>query len=150
MPSYGVRANAALPNATTKVAAQLATGANITAKLVGFSISFNGVDGSKAPVSVRMVKPTAASSGGSSFTPLQRNGRPRTAQATARVNDTTPGTGAVIHRAWYVPPTSGLDIEYPLGREFELSASEFLELQVVTTENLSALSYEATLIFEEG
>lgn len=147
---YSVRASAALPNNATKVAAQLATGANITNRIVGVDISFDGVDGSKKPVLVSLAKETGVSStGGSAPTPVQLRGKPRSAQSTARINDTTDGSAPTVLEAWYVPPTSGMSIQFPLGREIEMGASEFLALRVTTTEDLSGLTYDATLIFEE-
>lgn len=150
MPIFVSTATAASPSNTTKTAVQLATGAAVTCKVVGFDITFDGADSTKTPIMVTLQKPTGASSGGSSFTPLVVGPETsRTASTTSRVNDTTIGGSAVVYGRWYIPPTGGFSYQYPLGRELVMKVSEFLELVVTTVTASGTPNYAANLWFEE-
>jgi hypothetical protein len=90
-------------------------------------VSFNGTSASAVPVTVRLVRTTTAPVGGGTITqaptPLDAASpaslctayMPTT--ATPGVYATTAPTVGVILRTWYVSPTSGLVIQYPLGQE---------------------------------
>lgn len=92
-----------------------------------FGVSFNGTSGSAVPVLVRLVRTTVAPVGGGTITqaatPLDAASptslctayMPTT--ATPGVYATTAPTVGVILRTFYVPPTSGLVIQFPLGAE---------------------------------
>ena len=144
-------ATAACASNAAKTAIQLATGTTVANAIVAFDISFDGADATKTPIIVTLEKPTAASSGGSTFTPLTL-GPYATAVAavtTSRVNDTTPGTGNVVYARWAVSPTSGFSYQFPLGRELTMRVSEFLELKVTTVTASGTPAYHANLWFEE-
>lgn len=150
MALYSVTANAAAASNAAKVAIQLATGAGITNRVVGFSVSFNGTDASKTPVLVELVKETGASSGGAAGTLTQADGLlARTVQTTCRTNDTTDGSSPTILESWYVSPTAALVIQYPLGREPGMAASSYLALRITTVTASGTPNYQASLWIEE-
>lgn len=141
---------AAAAASTAKVAIQLATGSGVTAKLVGVSVSFNGADASKTPATVEIVKETGASSGGAAGTMTQvGGGATRTAQATARINDTTDGSSPTVLDGWLVSPTAAFAYQWPLGREIEIGASSYLAVRVTSGTAGAAVSYNVTAYIEE-
>lgn len=145
---YVVTATAALAAATAKTAIQLATSTTNVNLIVGVDITFDGVSASAVPVLVQLGKPTAAGSGGSAFTPLVVTPTAVAAASgsSARVNDTTPGASFVVHQQWYIPPTSGFSIQFPLGREIAMRVSEFWELLLTAP---AIVNYRANVWFEE-
>lgn len=135
---------------TTKVACQIATTSTKTCNIVAFDVSFDGTTATNTPIEVKIVRPTAAGSGGSTFTPLLVSAdASATSSTTARINDTTAGASGTLLASWFVPPTSGFSYQFPLGREIEAKVSEFYELQVVTVTGSGTPNYEANLWFEE-
>jgi len=151
MPLFVVQANGiASPSNSTKVACQIATTSTKVATIVACDISFDGTTSTSTPISVRLVRPTAAGSGGSTFTPLLVSGdTSATSSTTARISDTTAGASGTILATWYVPPTSGFSYQFPLGREIVCKISEFYELQVVTVTASGTPNYNANLWFVE-
>ena len=90
-------------------------------------VSFNGTTSTAVPVIVRLVRCTVAPVGGGtitqSATPIDSSAptssytayMPTT--ASPGVYATTAPTVGVTLRTWYVPPTSGLIVQFPLGQE---------------------------------
>ena len=151
MPLYVCTATAASASNAAKVAIQLATGTAVTNKIIAFDISFDGTTATNTPIVVTLEKPTAASSGGSTFTPLTLGPQAAAdaAVTTSRVNDTTAGTGNVVYARWAINPTTGFSYQFPLGRELTMRVSEFLELKVTTVTASGTPTYHANLWFEE-
>jgi|SRR5512146_13033 hypothetical protein len=150
MALFVVQAGAAAGSNTTKVACQIATPSTKNCIIVGFDITFDGTTATNTPIEVQLSRPTAAGSGGSTFTPLLvSNDTSVTSSTTARVNDTTAGASPVLLASWYVPPTSGFSYQFPLGREIQCKISEFYELKVVTVTGSGTPNYKAQLWFEE-
>lgn len=141
----------ACANAALKVAVQLASTANKTCKITGFDVSFDGVDATKTPILVELVRETGVSStGGTAPTPVLEGGdASATSAMTARINDTTDGAGPTVIRSWLVSPTSGFSYQYPLGRELSLKISDFVALRITTVAGSGTPNYEATLAYEE-
>jgi hypothetical protein len=89
-------------------------------------VTFNGTSSTATPVTVRLVRVTGAVSGGGtatqSPTPLDSSAPASTftsyqpTTATPGVYTTAPTVGVIL-RTWYVPPTSGLVVQFPLGQE---------------------------------
>lgn len=151
MGLYSVAANAACASNALKVALQIATGSGVACRLAQFEVSFDGADSTKTPILVELVAETGASStGGAAVTPTQVGGHPlRTAQFTARGNDTTDGASPTVLERWYVSPTSGIVIQYPLGREPVVPASSYLALRVTTVTGSGTPDYAASALIEE-
>lgn len=92
-------------------------------------VSFNGTSSTAVPVIVRLIRTTNATTPASSSsallqspTPLDSSAPSSTCTAYAPstaspgVYTTRPTIGATL-RTWFVPPTSGLVIQFPLGQE---------------------------------
>lgn len=140
-----------LAASTTKILAQLATGSTITNTLIGASISGDSIaTGAGAiPVRVQLVRPTAASSGGSTATPAKMNKSMPAAATTARVGDTSAGSTPAVLEEWEVSPVAGQLIQLPLGREYEMDISDFLELKVISQAGMTTCNLVGNLQFEE-
>lgn len=135
--------------ASIKVAVGLATGAQVSCKIVQIDVTFNGTNAAAKPVLVELVRCTGASStGGTAPTPARWTARAN-AQTTARINDTTDGASPAILAAYQVPPTSGLVLQYPLGREFEMTVSDFFEVRITWATAETVVSYLVNVFFEE-
>lgn len=117
--------------------------------LVEFGISFDGVTASAVPATVELCQSTQATAGtaGSAPTPVQIRGRTLTGGSvpTAGCNYTAEPTTLTVLKQWYVSPTSGLIIQFPLGREAEGDPSggtiKALCLRVNVTANVNCLAY---------
>ncbi len=118
---YTIVAGAALVAATAKTAVNLITGAGSPGVITELGVSFDGVSSSAVPVLVELCSSTQGAAGTSTaLTPLQVRGFPPSASvSTAGVNYTVEPTTLVVTRHWYVSPTSGMILQFPLGREVE-------------------------------
>lgn len=134
---------------SVKVAVALATGAQVRATITQIDVMFNGNTSTEKPVKVELVKTTAAPSGGSTYTPLLNQPGGRTAQTTARINDTTDGSSPTIQQGYLVPATSGICFQYPLGREIEMAVSEFWEVRITLQSGAAANDYLVNVWFTE-
>jgi len=117
------------------------------------SVTFNGVTATAVPVIVRLVRTTVAPVGGGTITqaatPLDSSApgslctayMPTT--ASPGVYATTAPTVGVILRTWYVPPTSGIVVQLPLGQEpaFPATAGAGLGVQCVAPAIVAVTSY---------
>ena len=108
----------ALTATTAKTVAEITTPSTVTNDWVGIEASFDGATATNVPVKVELVSYTGASTG-TSFTPLKANGAAQNvaSASTAKYNDTVEPTGPTVRRTWFVPPTSGVIVQLPLGRE---------------------------------
>lgn len=80
------------------------------------SITFSGVSSTDVPVLVQLVEVTATSAAGTGVTPASQQDGQVTAASTAKKLPATEGTVTVL-KTYMVPPSSGLVIQFPLGRE---------------------------------
>jgi hypothetical protein len=137
----------------TRVAVQLATGASVTNRIFQIDVSFDSVaTGSGAvPFLVQLVRPTAASSGGSTVTPTKLNKALPASATTGRKADTTAGTGATVVAEYEVSPAAGFPFPYqlPLGRELEMDVSDFFEVKIVAPAGITTCNYNVNVWFEE-
>lgn len=118
--------------------------------VTAMDITFEGTTATAKPLLVEWVKTTAAPSGGSSYTPLLTLSARRPAITTARVNDTTDGSSPTIIKSWYIPYTSGVCFQLPLGREaLGQIPSEFHELRITQATGETAVNYTANMDLEE-
>jgi hypothetical protein len=122
--SEGINLGAATALVTLDVAITAATNRIYLNEL---GVSFNGTSATAVPVLVRLVRTTVAPVGGGTITqastPTDASSpaslctayMPTTASPGTYV--TTAPTVGVILRTWYVPPTSGIVVQFPLGYE---------------------------------
>jgi hypothetical protein len=116
MALYAANATgAAVPNSMATIL-EVNPPANRQAIVTEVSISFSGVSATDVPVIVQLVEVTATSAAGTSVTPASMQDGQVTAGATAKKLPATEGTVTVL-KTYDVPPSSGLVIQYPLGRE---------------------------------
>lgn len=137
---------------SVKVAIQLATGAGEVIRIKQWDVFFNGTTATEKPIKVELVKTTGASSGGSTYTPLKVNGDAyavSTSIVSTRINDTTDGSSPTIQSGHLVPATSGLCVQYPLGCEPMVSASEFWEIRITIQSGGAANDYLVNVYWEE-
>jgi len=97
--------------------------ANRKATITEASISFSGVSATDVPVLVQLVEVTVTSAAGTGVTPASmRDGQIITGGATAKKLPASEGTVTVL-KTYNVPPSSGLVIQFPLGREPEIQGA---------------------------
>jgi hypothetical protein len=142
---------AAAAAGTAKVAVALATGASVKNVIFGIDITFDSTATGAGAISalVELVRTTAASSGGAVATPVSWLKSDIASLTTARINDTTDGTGPTVIKSWLVPVLSGVLQQLPLGREISMNVSDFLELRITLLTGATACDYNANLDFEE-
>jgi hypothetical protein len=133
---------------SVKVAVALATGAGVRNVITQIDVTLNGTNAAAKPVLVELVKTTAAPSGGGTYTPIKVQSRVASV-TTARTNDTTDGSSPTIQQAWLVPATSGMVVQFPLGREIEMAPSEFWEVRVTWQSAETVTDYLVNVYFEE-
>ena len=155
MPTYTAYTETAYTvlTADTSSVMELLGSANVTAKLVSFSVSFNGTSSTQEPVLVKLRQITATGTG-TACTEVadQRSGKTApgcAAKHTLTVEPTMVATVAL--GAWYVHPQGGsLTIQYPLGREpvvCDGSGSQGLAIELtsasgVTPKCVAAMTWE--------
>lgn len=142
---------AAAAAGTAKVAVQLASGATVTGTIFGIDITLDSTaTGAGAiPCLVELVRTTGASSGGATATPAKWNKDFIAANVTARINDTTDGASPTVLKAWLIAPTSGVIVQLPLDREFDLEASDFFEVRITLQTGTTACDYLVNVDHEE-
>lgn len=137
------------PSNLSKVAVQLATASGVTSTVTGFDVGFDGTTGTATPLVVELVRTSGASSGGTTATLQQEYGKTRTAQTTARINDTTDGASPTVIRSWPINPTTSFSYQWPLGRCPELDGSSYLEFRITTVAGSGTPNYWLTAAVEE-
>ena len=116
MALYAANATgAAVPNSMATIL-EVNPPANRQAIISEVSISFSGVSATDVPVIVQLVEVTAASAAGTAVTPASMRDGQVAAGAAAKKLPASEGT-VVVLKTYDVPPSSGLVIQYPLGRE---------------------------------
>jgi hypothetical protein len=122
MSLYSARVSGAAVPAVIGTVLEVNPPANRVATITQWSIEFSGVSATDIPVIVEVVEVTVASAVGTVVTPLPlRDGQVAVGSA-AKSLPATEGTVSVLE-THYVPPSSGLVIQYPLGREVQVQGA---------------------------
>lgn len=116
MSLYGANASGAAVPATMATILEVNPPANRQAVITEASISFSGVSATDVPVIVQLVEVTATSAAGTGVTPGSMRDGQVSAGVTAKKLPASEGTVTVL-KTYNVPPSSGVVIQYPLGRE---------------------------------
>lgn len=116
MALYAATAEAAAVPASMATILEVNPPANRQAIITEASISFSGVSATDPPVLVELCEVTATSAAGTGVTPASMQDGQVTAGCTAKKLPASEGTVTVL-KSYNVPPSSGLVIQYPLGRE---------------------------------
>jgi hypothetical protein len=125
--------------------------ANRKAVITEASITFSGVSATDVPVLVQLVEVTATSAAGTGVTPAPMKDGQVTVASTAKKLPATEGTVTVL-KQYEVPPSSGLVIQYPLGREPEIIGAASTAKGFAIRANRgsgAAINCDANLEFEE-
>jgi hypothetical protein len=125
--------------------------ANRKAVITEASITFSGVSATDVPVLVQLVEVTATSAAGTGVTPAPMKDGQVTVGSTAKKLPATEGTVTVL-KQYEVPPSSGLVIQYPLGREPEIIGAASTAKGFAIRANRgsgAAINADANIEFEE-
>src|SRR6476661_8713654 len=106
----------ALTAATAKTVIEGTSTANVPPEWISYDITFDGVTATAVPVRVDFCT-FAATGTGTAYTPKRLGQAVGTAQSTWKINDTVEPTTPTILYSLIVPPTSGVQYVWPLGRE---------------------------------
>lgn len=130
--------NVALAAATAKTVIEVTTTANVPCEWVAVEITFDGITPTAVPVRVDFCT-YAATGTGTTYTPKKLGQAVGTAQSTVKVNDTVEPTTPVILFSWWIPPTSGLVYQWPLGRELFQNVSTVQGIRLTAPAAVNAI-----------
>ena len=122
MALYAATAEAAAVPATMATILECNPPANRAATITEVSISFSGVSSTDPPVLVQLCEVTAASAAGTSVTPASMRDGQVSAAVGAKKLPASEGTVTVL-KTYNVPPSTGIVIQYPLGREPQIQGA---------------------------
>lgn len=128
----------ALTAATAKTLIEASTTANVPCEWIALDITFDGVTASAVPVRVDLCT-YAATGTGTAYTPKRGGQAVGTAQTTTKINDSAEPTTPVILMSWFVPPTSGLFYQWPLGRELFHNVSTVQGIRLTAPAGVNAI-----------
>lgn len=136
---YWVTADAmALTAATAKSVIEIATSSTTRIKIIEWWVEFDGVTASNTPAKLEVGRFSAAVTTASSYTSSKYDVADGASTATAKTNTSSEGAGTVsdvfLHRC---PPTSGLYVQYPLGRELVVANSSFFRIRVTAAQTVN-------------
>jgi hypothetical protein len=123
------------PSNATRTAIRLGPTATMDLQLIEFAVTFDGTSATATPILVWLAKSASISGGTASAITLQAT-RDSTATADVTANTYTAEptyTTQVALKRWYVPPTSGIVIQSPLGREAQRLAAASVGLELMLT-----------------
>lgn len=117
--------------------------------VVEFSVSFDGVLATAEPVTIELCGCTQAGAGtNTAFTPVQIRGATRTVQGTAARAFTAEPTTVTVWKRWLVHPQTGIEMQYPLSREPEMTTTADAILLRATAPAI--VNAQAYMEIEEG
>jgi len=116
MSLYSAQAESAAVPAAIATILEVNPPANRVATITQWSIEFTGISATDVPVIVQICEVTAASAAGTGVTPQSMRDGQVTVASAAKKLPASEGT-VVVLETHNVPPSSGLVIQYPLGRE---------------------------------
>lgn len=140
MTLYSMSVDAiALVAATAKSIAELGTAATDRARIVEWSVTFDGVTATAVPVKVEVGRFSVAVTTATTFTADKLDPADGAPAAVAKHTTTTEGAGTADDVTIYrVPPTGGLVMQYPLGREWVLAVSTFWRIRCTAPAGVNA------------
>lgn len=133
---YGIQTGGAvaLGAGTAKTILGVKAGASFGISLRRVTVTFDGVTSTAVPVVVEVCSATFATqppgTASTSVTPAQEYGRVLTHGVTAAKAWSTEPTALLPLSELLVPPTSGIDIFYPFGQEFDSALGEGFAIRV--------------------
>lgn len=151
MALYAATAEAAAVAASMTTILEVNPPANRAATFTEVSLSFSGVSATDPPVLVQVCEVTATSAAGTGVTPASMRDGQVSAACTAKKLPGSEGTVTIL-KTYNVPPSSGLVIQYPLGREPQIqgAASTAKGLSIRCNRGAgAAINCDANLEWEE-
>lgn len=147
--SVETTADVALTAATAKTILSVINAANALIRITEFGVSFDGTSATAEPVTIELCSSTQAGAGtNTSQSPIQMYGPTRTVQATGARNYTAEPTTLTVLKRWLVHPQTGIEMQFPLGREVEqTTTADALCLRCTAPATVNAQGY---INFEEG
>lgn len=132
--------------AADKGAFELATPSTVDRVcIIAWLLTFDGITATNVPPACDWIRTTATGTG-SAFTPLGIN-TGTASLTTAKHTITTIGSTPTNYFPAYIPPTTGLGLQSPLGREeIEMLASQFWTLRINAP---NAVNCRGWVLFEE-
>lgn len=127
----------ALAAATAKTVLELATPSTVRATLVQWWVEFDGTTSTNSPVKVDIMRGSATITG-TAYTALKYSDFSPTALTTVKHTGTAEGTPTDLLEVHRIPPTSGVFIQYPLGREIQIPVSSFLRIRLTAAQVVNA------------
>lgn len=142
-------ADVALTAATAKTVLNVINASNALFRLVEFGVSFDGTSATAEPATVELCYSTQAGAGtNTSQSPVQIRGATRTVQATGARNYTAEPTALTTWKRWLVHPQTGIEMQFPLGREpEEIVTADAICIRVTAPATVNCQAY---MEFEEG
>lgn len=138
----------ALAAATAETLLQLNGVATCKAKIIQWSVSFDGTSATSAPVLVKLLRQTSTGASGSAASEVKWDPDNPTALLVGLHSfGTNPSAGDVLEYH-EVHPQGGIVIQYPLGREptIDNATSSKIGIEVTAASTVNAV---ATLVWEE-
>lgn len=134
---YVVSTGSIATGTSLKTLLELITASTDRLTLISWWVEFDGATASDTPIKVELVRASAGITG-TSITPLKYTDYAPAAATTAKHTATAEGTPTDILEVHYVPPTAGLIIQYPLGREIQVPVSSFIRARVTAGVGVNA------------
>lgn len=148
MAIYSVTVDAvALVAATAKTVLELGTSATARARILQWWCWFDGVSASAIPVKIEVQRASAAVTTATAATEEPHDPAEGAASTAATHSATAEGAGTLsggeIHK---ISPTTGLLVQYPMGRELVLPVSAFWRMRLTAA---AAVNATVGVIWEE-
>jgi hypothetical protein len=146
-----------IPTGTAlKTLMQITANAGVADTLVEWGVSFNGTTSTATPGIIQLQRQTTAGTnttggGASQINKVSGAGSSPTPNTTAQIGPTAawstePTASDIVGGPYQISPTSGMLLQYPLGREVDLDAGTRLAIVVTLAASVNAIPY---MIFEE-
>lgn len=135
----------ALTANTAKTVLFVTAPANIGVLLREWKVHAKGIDPVGTPLSVRLMRPSDAGTGGTSITPAKWNGAAETVQTAAKHSPSAEPTYANVHWHDQVHPQNGYGEIYPEGQELRIPGGGYWAIVVLSTANIT-VSASARLV----
>lgn len=139
-----------------KVAIQLASSSSLNIRAVEWGVSFNG-SAAGTPAVCTLAQASAAStcsSAHSTSTIMPVGDNPKACQLSMGTTSCGYGNGAITTNTTerqfagcFVGPTSQYEKQFPLGRDYVLEPSKYLQLRINTAATLTAIAYITFEVF---
>lgn len=135
---YSINVDQSATGTSARTILQLVMATGTTGRLVDFAMTFDGTTSTATPVLVQLMRQTSAGTS-SSVTPVKLDPNDTATSATAgKTFTSTDPTASDVLYEWRIPPTSGIVMQFPLGREVLIRGGGRLGLVVTAAATVNA------------